>query len=301
MSVDRPGPAAAGARRLLADAERVVILTGAGLSADSGLRTFRDRDGHWRNQRPEDLATPAAFERDPCLVWSWYSARREAVGAAIPNAAHLAIAEFAVARPGVSIVTQNVDALHTRAAEQVIAGDEGRMRRDANASRRKAGVGGGPSEEQDASSYSIPPDARPGSFRNPALPLELHGCLFRTRCTRCSHRRDDRDAVDASAPGTLPRCPRCGALLRPDVVWFGESLGEAIERAFQLGAAAQVCLVVGTSAVVQPAASVALMTRRAGGAIIEVNPDETPLTPMAEISLRATAVEAVPVLLRAGR
>jgi NAD-dependent deacetylase len=273
VSADRPDPAATGARdapaaarRLLAAAERVVILTGAGLSADSGLRTFRDRDGHWRNHRPEDLATPAAFERDPCLVWSWYSARREAVGAATPNPAHLAIARFALTRPGVSIITQNVDALHTRAAEHVAAEDAGKMRCAADAS-----------------------------------PLELHGCLFRTRCTRCAHRHDDRDAVDASAPDTLPRCPQCGALLRPDVVWFGESLGAGIERAFQLGATAQVCLVVGTSAVVQPAASVALITRRAGGAIIEINPEETPLTPLAEISLRATAVEAVPGLLRATR
>jgi len=272
VSAEHAGPAAAGAadaigaaRRLLAAAERVVILTGAGLSADSGLRTFRDRDGHWRNRRPEDLATPAAFERDPCLVWSWYSARREAVGAASPNAAHLAIAEFALSRPGVSIVTQNVDALHTLAAEQVLAANEG----------------------------------TPAA--NPALPLELHGCLFRTRCTRCSHRHDDRDPVDASAPDKLPRCPQCGALLRPDVVWFGESLGDGIERAFRLGARARVCLVVGTSAVVQPAASVALMTRRAGGAVIEVNPEETPLTAMAEISLRATALEAVPALLGGSR
>jgi NAD-dependent deacetylase len=256
------GDGAAAARSLLAAADRVVILTGAGLSAASGLRTFRDRDGHWRNHRPEDLATPAAFERDPCLVWSWYAARREAVGAAAPNPAHLAIAEFALSRAGVSIITQNVDALHTQAAEQVVK-------------------------------------ERGGKVKDPALPLELHGCLFRTRCTRCAHHHDDRAPVDASSPDTLPRCPQCGALLRPDVVWFGESLGEAIERAFTLGAAAQVCLVVGTSAVVQPAASVALITRRGGGAIIEINPEETPLTPVAEISLRATAVDAVPPLLRA--
>jgi NAD-dependent deacetylase len=258
----RDAAAVCEARRLLARAERVVVLTGAGLSADSGLRTFRDPDGHWRQHRPQELATPQAFARDPCLVWSWYGARRDAVGQATPNAAHRAMARFADRHGGVTIVTQNVDSLHTVAAREVIA-------------ERAAGEDSG------------------------AFPLELHGCLFRTRCTGCGRRHEDRDAVDATSPERLPRCAACGALLRPDVVWFGESLGKPIERAFELAASAQACLVVGTSAVVQPAASVALMTRRAGGAIIEVNPEETPLTELAVVSLRATAVEVVPELLRA--
>jgi NAD-dependent deacetylase len=264
----REGDALEAARAILAGSKRVVILTGAGLSADSGLRTFRDAGGQWKQHRAEDLATPEAFERDPCLVWAWYDQRRRAVTAATPNAAHLAIAEFAARRDGVSIVTQNVDALHTLAAVHV-------------AGRETDGAGDGAGTGR----------------RRPAEPLELHGCLFRSRCTACGRRREDRDPVDASSLETLPRCRDCSGLLRPDVVWFGESLGEPIERAFELAARAQACLVVGTSAVVHPAASVALMTHRAGGVIVEVNPAETPLTPLSEISLRGTAAQAVPALL----
>lgn len=238
------------ARALIASADRVVILTGAGLSADSGLSTFRDPGGHWESHRPEELATPQAFARDPCLVWGWYDTRRRAVVDAAPNAAHHAIAAFVGRRDGVTLVTQNVDGLHSMAAGE----------------------------------------ASP-------LPLELHGTLFRTRCTDCGRRRPDREPIDTSSPETLPRCRDCSGLLRPDVVWFGESLGDAIERAFDAAARARVCLVVGTSAVVQPAASVALATRGAGGDIIEVNPEGTPLTPLCTASFRATAVQAVPALL----
>ena len=134
-------------------------------------------------------------------------------------------------------------------------------------------------------------------FQSHAAPLELHGCFFRTRCLECGRRREHRDPIDASTKSTLPRCGDCGGLLRPDVVWFGEPLGEAIDRAFGCAAEAEVCLVVGTSAVVQPAASVAMVTRRAGGSIIEVNPEETPLTSMCEVSIRGSAAEVVPKLL----
>ena len=244
------------------------MLTGAGLSADSGLATFRGPEGQWRKYRPEDLATPEAFERDPCLVWDWYNARRLAAGESEPNEAHLAMARFAQRRDDVVIITQNVDGLHSRAASIVAREQQGRHER----------VKGGSREEQ-------------------ALPLELHGSFFRVRCVDCGRRRDHRDPIDAKEKSSLPHCRACGGLLRPDVVWFGEPLGEAIDRAFGCAAEAEVCLVVGTSAVVQPAASVAMVTRRAGGVIIEVNPEETPLTPMSEVSFRSTALETVPRIL----
>ncbi len=245
------------ARELVSAARGVLVLTGAGLSADSGLPTFRGEKGQWRKHRPEDLATPEAFRRDPRLVWEWYDARRRAAAETRPNDAHLAIAALALRRDDIVVVTQNVDGLHTEAA-RTVAGEVDAAR---------------------------------------AFPLELHGCFFRTRCTACSVRNEQREPVDTRSAATLPRCQECGGLLRPDVVWFGESLGEAFERAVGCAAQSEVCLVVGTSAVVQPAAGVAMVTRRAGGAIIEVNPEATPLTPKSAVSLRGTAATIVPSLL----
>ena len=265
-------------REILRASRRIVILTGAGLSADSGLTTFRDPKGHWKRHRPEDLATPEAFRRDPCLVWEWYGVRRRAAADTAPNAAHLAIAAFALRRDDVAIVTQNVDGLHTVAARQ--AADE-----------RSRDTIGEPAGEV----------AGEVACRTKALPIELHGCFYRTRCSACGRCYEHRDRIDTSSQQALPHCAKCSGLLRPDVVWFGEPLGEPIDRAFGYAAQSDVCVVVGTSAVVQPAASVAVVTRRAGGAIIEVNPEETPLTPMSTVSLRGTAAEVVPRLLAPGR
>lgn len=257
-------------REILRTSRGIVILTGAGLSADSGLTTFRDPKGHWRMHRPEELATPEAFRRDPCLVWDWYDARRRAAADTAPNAAHLAIAEFALRRDDVVIVTQNVDGLHTLAAREV-------------ADERRGEASGEIDREVNCNAK--------------ALPIELHGCFYRARCSGCGRRHEHRDPIDVSSKQTLPRCGECSDLLRPDVVWFGEPLGEPIDRAFGCASQSEVCVVVGTSAVVQPAASVAMVTRRAGGAIIEVNPEETLLTPMSAVSLRSTAAEVVPKLL----
>ena len=245
------------ARRLLREAAAVVVLTGAGVSAESGVPTFRGPGGLWKSFRPEDLATPEAFARDPRLVWEWYAWRRTLVGGCAPNAAHRALATWALQREGVTIVTQNVDGLHTRAAREAAGG-------------RDAG---------------------------PALPVEVHGSLLRDRCSGCDARTEPV-AVDATSLTTLPRCMRCGSLVRPDVVWFGEMLDESvIGRADAAAATADVCLVVGTSALVHPAASLPLRTRAHGGAVIEVNPEETPITRAAEISIRGRAAEIVPVLV----
>ena len=243
----------------------MLVLTGAGISAESGVPTFRGSGGLWRSYRAEDLATPEAFARDPRLVWEWYGARRDAMASCEPNAAHHAIARR---RPGPSalrIATQNVDGLHAAAA---------------GIAAREAAVGG-PGTTEDATSL-----------------LEIHGSLFRTRCTACGDRRDHRDPIDAATEASLPRCLACGGLLRPDVVWFGEALDpDVIGTAFEWAETADVGLVVGTSAVVQPAASLATVTLETGGAIIEVNPEPTPLTRMASVSIRGTAAGCVPAML----
>ncbi|MDH5760356.1 MAG: NAD-dependent deacylase [Gemmatimonadota bacterium] len=252
-----PTEALAHARALVAEARRIVVLTGAGISAESGVPTFRGEDGLWKEFRAEDLATPQAFRRDPRLVWEWYGMRRETMAACRPNPAHRALAALALAREGVTLVTQNVDGLHAVAAEAE-AGD------------------GDPS---------------------PALPLELHGSLFRLRCTRCNRKRMDRAPIDATALDTLPKCTACGGLLRPDVVWFGEMLDpRVLQEAFAAASAADLCLVVGTSALVHPAASVPLATLDAGGDVVEINPTDTPLTEVARVVLRGRAGEILPAL-----
>jgi NAD-dependent deacetylase len=252
------------ARDVIASADRVLVLTGAGISAESGVPTFRGPEGLWNNFRPEELATPSAFTRDPRLVWEWYDWRRRRVRACQPNAAHVTLANLALQRGSARtrIVTQNVDGLHAVAARETAT----RLR------------------------VAASPHA--------ALPLELHGSLFRVRCTACGERREDDAPVDASSPASLPRCARCGALLRPDIVWFGEPLDDAVlSEALERARTADVCLVVGTSAVVQPAASLAMVTKRAGGELIEVNPETTPLTRFADISVRGTAADVVPRLV----
>ena len=249
--------AIARARALLKDAATVVVLTGAGVSAESGVPTFRGAGGLWKQFRPEDLATPEAFARDPRLVWEWYAWRRTLVAECTPNEAHRALAEWALRERTVTIVTQNVDGLHTRAAR----------------------------------------DAAGSADPSPALPVEVHGSLLRDRCSACGARSEPR-SVDATLVATLPRCARCGAILRPDVVWFGEMLDEAVlAKADAAAASADVCLVVGTSALVHPAASLPLRTRARGGAVIEVNPETTPLTRAAEVSIRGRAAEVVPRLM----
>jgi NAD-dependent deacetylase len=239
------------ARSLLRGAQRIVALTGAGVSAESGVPTFRGAGGLWRQYRAEDLATPQAFARDARLVWEWYGWRRTIVSGCEPNAAHHALAAASLGHADFRIITQNVDGLHGKAA---------RARR--------------------------------------AIPLELHGSLYRTRCTRCAHRWDDRSTVDATSADTLPHCDACGALARPDIVWFGEALDAAVIReATTLASRADVCFVIGTSALVHPAAGLADLTRRNGGSVVEVNVADTPITGTATVVLRGPAAVIVPQIL----
>lgn len=234
------------ARGLIRDAERVVVLSGAGLSAESGLSTFRGAGGHWRSHRATDLATPEAFARDPALVWEWYSERRRAALDAEPNPAHLALASFQErrGRDRVALVTQNVDGLLQRAGAPEV--------------------------------------------------LEFHGGLFRVRCSAgCGGEcHDERTPWPHPVP-----CAMCGAPLRPGVVWFGESIPEPVlARSFELAAAADAVLVVGTSAVVQPAAGLAAVAAERGASVIEVNLEPTPLSGSVDVSLLGRAGDLLPSL-----
>ena len=231
----------------------MVALTGAGISAESGVPTFRDAGGLWRSYRPEELATIGAFERDPRTVWEWYAWRRSFVGECEPNDGHRALARFFLGRGEEGIVTQNVDGLHTRAALEA-AGD------------------GSP---------------------DPALPIEIHGAIARDLCNRCGLRAEAEPLGDS-----LPRCAACGGLRRPDVVLFGEMLdSDLLARAHSLAERADLCLVIGTSAVVYPAAGIPLATLHGGGSIIEVNTEATELTGAATVALRGAGGVVLPALL----
>ncbi|HHS97045.1 MAG TPA: NAD-dependent deacylase [Chloroflexi bacterium] len=219
----------------------VVALTGAGVSAESGVPTFRGPEGLWRSFRPSELATPEAFRRDPALVWEWYDWRRQQIAACQPNPAHQVLAEMERAIPDFTLITQNVDGLHQAAGSRKV--------------------------------------------------LELHGNIWRVRCTACGWKGEDRRVPLPEIP---PRC-RCGGLLRPDVIWFGEALpSKVLEAAWTAASRCQVMLVIGTSAVVQPAASLPIVAKRNGAYLIEVNPAETPITPFADEHLRGPAGKVLP-------
>ena len=248
------------ARNLITRASSIVVLTGAGVSAESGVPTFRGPGGLWKSHRPEELATPEAFARDPRLVWEWYAWRRSLVADCTPNPAHECLARLALDRESTRLVTQNVDGLHHRAADSVA------------------------SDHEDSSR---------------AYPLEVHGAIHRDRCSGCDQRTPGRNDIDASSMDSLPRCENCQSLLRPDVVWFGEALDSTIiNDSFEAARSADLCLVIGTSAVVYPAASVPEITLDSGGAVIEVNPQETHLSPRSSVSLRGPAGELVPDILK---
>ncbi len=232
----------------LAAAERVAVLTGAGISAESGVPVFRGPGGLWRQYRPEDLATPEAFTRDPRLVWEWYDWRRARVAEAAPNPAHYALVKLEQTVAEFTLITQNVDGLHDRA----------------------------------------------GSRHT----LKLHGDLWWLRCTGCQKQIHNTEVPLAALP---PRC-ECGALLRPNVVWFGEALdAEVLRMALQTAAQAQVFLVIGTSALVQPAASLPFVAQEHGAHVIEINPQPTPLSAYADIHLAGAAGEWLPRLVAKDR
>jgi len=229
----------------LGAATRVAALTGAGISAESGVPTFRDaQTGLWSKYDAEELATPQAFLARPRLVWDWYAFRRSTIERAQPNAGHAALARFPQLFADFTLITQNVDGLHQRAGNSDV--------------------------------------------------LELHGNIHHTLCF--AERKRVHDVHDDGT--TPPRCA-CGALLRPGVVWFGESLPpEALARAEQAARACQVFFSIGTSSLVQPAAGLTLLAQRHGALVIEINPAPTPLTPHADHVLSGPAGQVLPQLVQ---
>jgi NAD-dependent deacetylase len=233
-------------------AQLVAVSSGAGISKESGIATFREaQTGLWARYNPEELATAQAFQRDPDKVWQWYRRRFGQAAQVEPNPGHVALVELEQMVPRLVILTQNVDGLHRRAGSRDV--------------------------------------------------IELHGSLSRFKCFAAC--RGEPTLIDLDTipydDEHAPRCPHCGDLIRPDIVWFGELLPEAaLRRAFEAASSCDVMLVVGTSGLVQPAASLPVEALQHGATIIEVNPEPSAITPIADIILRSPSGQALPEVVR---
>ncbi|WP_420631229.1 SIR2 family NAD-dependent protein deacylase [Candidatus Leptofilum sp.] len=231
----------------LKTAQSIAVLTGAGISAESGVPTFREaQTGLWAKYDPQELATPQAFQRNPKLVWEWYAWRRELVNRATPNLGHLALVELANLVPQLTLITQNVDGLHQQAGSKNV--------------------------------------------------ICLHGNIMESKCYAHGHfvaQLPESDAVP-------PKCPTCGSLLRPNVVWFGENLpAHALTTAVHASQSCDIFFSVGTSALVHPAASLPLYALENQALLVEVNPQPTPLTRWADEVLTGPSGEILPALIKA--
>lgn len=236
------------ARSILAESSALAVLTGAGVSAESGVPTFRGAGGLWRGRNAWELATPEAFRRDPAEVWEFYVARLSGLRSVAPNDGHRALAALEATRDRFWLLTQNVDGLH-----------------------------------RDAGSRNV---------------IELHGTIRTARCSGCARETATEAVLRNWSAGGVPSCEVCLAGLRPAVVWFGENLpAGALRAADEAIRNCDTILVVGTSGVVQPAASFAFQARRRGARVVEVNPQETPISQVADVSLRGPAGTELPALL----
>ncbi|HXG14251.1 MAG TPA: NAD-dependent deacylase [Candidatus Nitrosotenuis sp.] len=228
--------------RQIKDAQKIVFVTGAGISQESGIPTFRGKDGHWRKYDPMQLATIDAFYENPKLVWEWYEDRRKNILAAQPNKGHYAIADLAKCKD-VVVLTQNIDGLHQRAGNKSV--------------------------------------------------YELHGSIIRIKCTVC----DYKDNITSSFDVLPPKC-RCGSILRPDVVWFGEPLPQDVWlEAIRHAQNCDVMVIVGTSLVVSPANYLPVYAKQNGAVLVEVNPERTVMSSEMDLSIRETSANALPELV----
>lgn len=224
------------------NAKKIVFVTGAGISQESGIPTFRGKDGLWRKYDPMQLATIEAFYQNPKLVWEWYEDRRKAILAAQPNKGHIAIAELAKHKE-VVVLTQNIDYLHQRAGSKNV--------------------------------------------------FELHGSIITIKCTGCNYKENVTTSFDVFPP----KC-KCGSILRPDVVWFGEPLPQDVWiHAIMHAQSCDVMIIAGTSLVVSPANTIPLYAKQNGATLIEVNPEQTIMSAEMDLSLRETSSNALPHLL----
>ena len=226
----------------LKDSRKIVFVTGAGISQESGIPTFRGKDGYWRKYDPMKLASIDAFYDDPKLVWEWYEDRRKNILSVKPNEGHFAISQMEEFKD-VVILTQNIDGLHQRSGSTNV--------------------------------------------------LELHGSIIRIKCTVC----DFIDNITENFESLPPKC-KCGSMLRPDVVWFGEPLPQNIwQSAIKEASICDVMIIVGTSLVVSPANTLPVYAKQNGAILIEVNPEKTVMSNDMAISIRATSVEVLPKML----
>jgi NAD-dependent deacetylase len=221
----------------------IVVLTGAGISAESGVPTFRGAGGLWRGYRAQDLATPQAFNRDPHQVWAFYHFRRELVAGCQPNAAHIVLSQMETQIGAqFTLITQNVDGLHRMAGNSRL--------------------------------------------------IEIHGSLWQIKCTSCDHSWEDREIYPEE---TLLTCDKCESLARPDVVWFGEGLDAGrMEASIKAAEQASIMLVIGTSALVYPAAQLPVLAKQNGARLYEFNPNPTPISDIAYGVFREPAASSIP-------
>ena len=227
------------------NASHVVIMTGAGISAESGIPTFREaQTGLWSRYNPEELATPQAFKAHPKLVWDWYTWRKEIISKSKPNPGHYAIVELEKSVKEFTLITQNIDGLHKEAGSKTL--------------------------------------------------IELHGNIFRTKCQE----ENKFVTVESNPDQSPPVCPSCGSFLRPDVVWFSESLpSKELHSAYSAAASCDIFFSIGTSGIVQPAASLPVIAKRNKSLLIEINPNKTHLTPIMDYSFNGSAGELLPILI----
>jgi len=231
------------AAKILAEANSLMILTGAGVSAESGFPTFRGENGLWKNHEVTKMATPEGFTRDPKLVWEWYCWRRKLVLDGEPNPGHYAFVEMENLFEQFMLATQNIDNLHQTAGSEKV--------------------------------------------------IEVHGNIFIEKCTACEFKRKSDEIYE-----DIPKCPECGNMLRPDVVWFGEALPvDALEVCWSFSQNADCIIVAGTSGVVYPAAELPYIVSRNSGKVIEVNLEPSPISNIADVALFGKSGKILPTLI----
>ncbi|MFN3604491.1 MAG: SIR2 family NAD-dependent protein deacylase [Leptonema sp. (in: bacteria)] len=230
-------------KRLPNKIDSISVLTGAGISNESGIPTFRGKDGLWNHYKPEELATPYAFQKNPKLVWEWYEMRRQIIKKANPNSAHYTLVEMEEYFENFLLVTQNVDGLHERAGSKNL--------------------------------------------------VELHGNIWRTRCTQCNY----KEFLNTPLEEIPPRCPKCGHLLRPDVLWFGESYDQRMLSHVQnILNKSDLVFVIGSSGYVSVPVYLAKEAQWNGAFILEINSEPSLYTDFVDVFIQSKAAEALPVL-----